>query len=325
MVGSKTLPVATSLVLLALTGCVAGNRPNFVRTGSESEGKTFYLDGAGNFGVGKDSVPRGLADGGYLGKLEHFIWTTYMGPLADQIYLKHNRRAAEALARRIERYKRARPNRSVNIIALSAGTGIAVFALEELQPEFHVDNVVLLSSSLSAAYPLDKALPRVDGGIYVFWSPNDPILRGVVPIVGTVDRAGFGVHPAGTNGMRLRSNPLENTRELYRKVHNIRWYPSAARGLMGKVVSFRHAGATSKEFIRELVAPILIMPEPSPPVRSAPNSVGRPRTPLPPAPTTRTPATRRATPRTGAGSTNHAGPDAGPGLRVISPTRSGSG
>jgi hypothetical protein len=322
----KTWRLFTGFLVVPMVGCVAGNRPDFSVYGSESEGKTFYLDGAGNFGVGKESIPLGLAEGGYLGRVEHFIWTTYMGPLVDQMYLEHNRREARSLARRIERYKSRWPDRPVNIVALSAGTGIAVFALEEIRQGTHVDNVVLLSSSLSAAYPMAPALDRVDGGVYVFWSPDDPILRGVVPIVGTVDRAGFGAQSAGTFGMRLPPGTPERIRERYRKVHNVRWYPGPPRNMVDKVVKFNHAGTTSKAFIRELVAPILLLPDASTTSVRMGDSVrksGSPGDRLSRMDPVRT-APHRASPRIGAESAHHAAHDAAPDRGATSPTRSAS-
>ncbi len=131
---------------LFLSGCIIGNRPTFVSTGSVLDGKVFYLDGAGNFGFGKESVPIGLAEAGYQGHVEHFIWTTYMGPLVDQMNLSHNRRAARVLARRIRTYQRQHPGRPVDLIGLSAGSGVAIFALEALPPENKVDHVVFLPS-----------------------------------------------------------------------------------------------------------------------------------------------------------------------------------
>ena len=261
MRGRMTRPILIAAAmmaatLLAGTGCMNPNRSDWIFRGNERRGKTFYLGGAGNFGLGKDSVPRGLADAGYRGDVEHFVWTSYMGPLVDQMYLQHNRRVARALARRIQDYLRQHPNRKVNLIALSAGTGVAVFALEELEKEFQVETVVLLSSSLSADYDLSRALRRVNGDIYFFWSPKDPILSGLVPIVGTVDRAGFGARPAGTHGAMLAAHASNETKDLYRNVKNVQWHPEASNHML----RFGHSDIISRSTVRELVAPLLVMP-----------------------------------------------------------------
>ena len=252
----KLLIRAGVILLLAgvSTGCVIGNRPRIVSTGSRSVGITFYLDGAGNIGFGKESLPLGLADGGYRGYVEHFIWTTYLGPVLDQMWLRHNRREGELLARKIEDYLRLHPGGHVNLVGLSAGTGIAVFALEALRPGARVDHVVMLSSSLSDRYDLSRALSHVNKGIFFFWSPDDPILKRAVPIIGTVDRAGFGAAPAGRSGARLPEQITDLTRRAYQKVYNVRWSPDEGDGWL----RLKHAGSVQRGIIRDQVAPILM-------------------------------------------------------------------
>jgi len=46
----------------------------------EPYGKTFYLDGSGNWGWGSSGVARGLPEGGYEGDIEVFVWTTSFIP-----------------------------------------------------------------------------------------------------------------------------------------------------------------------------------------------------------------------------------------------------
>jgi len=274
--------LCVGLLAVGTPGCILGNRPTLVQIGSRNDQITFYLDGAGNYGFGKETVPLGLADGGYNGHFQHFIWTTYLGAVVDQISVSHNRREGRQLAARIQTFLDDHPGGEVNLIGLSAGTGVIVFALETLEPRYQVQNVIMLSSSLSADYDLTAALRRVDGGIYFVWSPDDPILRGVVPILGTVDRSGQRSAPAGTWGARMPFGASKATRELYSgKVHNIRWYPEPLIGPL----KLRHAGSIGRSTIRDLVAPILVHrsrfargPEtkPSPPVHAStpPSSAG---------------------------------------------------
>jgi hypothetical protein len=248
---------AISLFLMVLTapGCILGNRPTFVHTSSIADEMTFYLDGAGNLGFGKETVPLGLADCGYLGQVRHFIWTTYWGPIHDQMSIVHNRRKAAELARQIEAHLDQYPSGKVNIIALSAGTGVAVFALEVLDSDYRVDNVVLLSSSLSSGYDLTRALKHVKGGIYFYWSPDDPILNRVVPIVGPVDQENSTPVVAGVAGASVPIRASRETMQCYRRhVHNVKWEPETLLG----PVKYWHAGSITRHMIRELVAPILV-------------------------------------------------------------------
>jgi len=253
----KTL--AGAVLLLHACGCILGNRPQLVRGGMAADQRTYYLDGAGNMGFGKETVPLGLEDGGYKGQFEHFIWSTYLGPIMDQVVYSYNRRQGRLLAQRIAKYLDKNPGASVSIIGLSAGSGIAVFAVESLPSKYQVDNVIMLSSSLSAEYDLSRALKRVRRGIYVFWSPNDPVLRGVVPLVGTVDRKNTS-QVAGLIGMRVPPNSARETRQMYAThVHNVRWYPHGGVG----PIQLRHAGTTDRDFIRQMVAPILVRSAPA--------------------------------------------------------------
>ncbi|MBI4581882.1 MAG: hypothetical protein HY718_19450 [Planctomycetes bacterium] len=257
------------------TGCILGNRPQFVRGGDDTAQMTYYLDGAGNMGFGLETVPLGLMDGGYTGQVDHFIWATYLGPFIDQVSYSHNRSQGRRLARKIQEYLDQHPGASINIIGLSAGSGVAVFAVESLAPKHRVDNLIMLSSSLSADYDLGRALRCVRGGIYFFWSPNDPILRGVVPLVGTVDRENTS-QVAGATGARPPVAASRETRQVYsQRVHNVRWYTNG----IGGPLQLRHAGTTDRAFIRDMVAPILVrrpLPEKSP--SSRPGT----RPPLPP-------------------------------------------
>lgn len=268
---NKTFDILTAVGILSLAGClpgcIIGNRPNFVEPkATRPDQRTYFLDGAGNYGFGKETVPLGLADAGYQGFVEHFIWTTYLGPVLDQIDVTHNRRKGAELARRIEGFLRRYPDGQVSIIGLSAGSGVAIFAVEALRSNYKIDHVVMLDSSLSANYDLSPALTHVRGGIYFLWSPDDPVLREVVPVLGTVDRSSERVLPAGVYGARLPRNATKETVNLYRKVHNIPWHP---RPLVGPV-TLQHGGSISRSVICDIVAPIILrrpMPEPPPPAR----------------------------------------------------------
>lgn len=276
------------ILLTAAPGCILGNRPMLVHTGSRNDQLTLYLDGAGNYGFGKESVPLGLADAGYQGHVQHYIWTTYLGAVMDQVYYSHNRREGQKLARRIEAFLDEHPDGQLNIVALSAGTGIAVFALEELQPGYQIENAVLLSSSLSSDYDLTRAIGHVRGYIYFFWSPKDPVLRGVVPWLGTVDRASRHTPAAGAWGAVPPLNASAKTRQLYRDhVRNRQWYPEVSQGPW----RLYHAGSIDRDVIRDLVAPVLLHTPPRP--ANEPKNAASPPVPrTPPAPAERPPVAR---------------------------------
>ena len=246
---SRGLLVLTSLASLAGSGCILGSRPQLIGGGSDEHGAVYYLDGAGNLGFGKETVPLGLSDAGYRGAFHHFIWTSYLGISTDQTWLTHNKKKGRRLAEKIQDHLTKYPDAEVHIIALSAGTGVATWALEALPSRYQVSNVVMLSSSLSSSYDLTRALKRVRGQMYFYYSPDDPVLSGVVPMVGSVDRTSSTV--AGVTGARIPYRASPETRWLYQqKVKNVSWQPQA--------MQLPHAGTTERGFIRDMVGPIIV-------------------------------------------------------------------
>ncbi|MEE9296584.1 MAG: hypothetical protein V3W34_16695 [Phycisphaerae bacterium] len=242
----RTVFQLTTIISLAvLTGCATGRRP------AESFGKTFYLDGAGNWGFGASSVPNGLKEAGYAGDVEIYIWTTSLVPLIDQLNIGAAKLRALALTGRIKRYRRKYPDSQLNIIALSAGTGVAVWAVEGLDADTTINNLVLLGSSLSHNYDVRKALNNMDGNIYVYHSPHDLILEGVT-VIGTIDGK-HGVKSAGLVG-------LDRPPGMAGRVVNIPWSRKYIRyGWTGS-----HTDCTNKPFIKSVVARHVMSPDPSP-------------------------------------------------------------
>lgn len=264
--------------------------------GDKREGITYYVGGAGPIGnVGWLDVPNGLEAAGYPGYVEVFAWQglTHAG---DQINLSRNREKGAELAATIRRYKRSYPAREVNIVALSAGTGVATFALEALPEGVKVGNVVFLGCSLSSRYNLTRALKRIRGGLYVVYSDSDRILTDVVWYTGTVDRSSASEGVAGLEGFRQPSRPGPDTEMQYLKLHNVAHRSEFTdAGYKGG-----HTDSTSREFIRIYVAPVFmgraheLLGEGGRPERESeifPRPTSRPQL-MPPPPAQGTPATR---------------------------------
>jgi hypothetical protein len=89
-------------VALAATGCQK-------RGSAEKFGKTYYLDGAGNWGFGASQVPNGLKRAGYVGDVELYVWTSSFNPLIDQLNIGNARLRAAILSDKINRYKQRYP------------------------------------------------------------------------------------------------------------------------------------------------------------------------------------------------------------------------
>ena len=174
-------------------------------------GLVVCLSGAGGMTGEVDRVRQGLVDGGMTGAIETFEWSSGW-VLGDQTDLAANKEKARRLARRIEKYRQEYPKRPVHLIGVSAGTGLIVWALEDLGPDYRVDNVFLIASSLSSQYDLGAALKNVNGRLYSCYSTADSVLAVLVPVTGTVDRNGG--DSGGLHGFRPPVNascaPEEN-------------------------------------------------------------------------------------------------------------------
>ncbi|MCG3136629.1 MAG: hypothetical protein HJJLKODD_00464 [Phycisphaerae bacterium] len=237
--------------LFILLGVVSGSgcsqftqRPDPV---AEKQGKTYYLDGAGNWGFGTHDVPEGLHLAGYPGDVEVFRWSYTYVPMLDQINTPGAKAKARQLARKIRQYKEDHPDQEVNIVALSAGSGVAIWALEYLAGTEQVNHVFLLSSSLSSQYDLRMALRSIKGRVYVYYSARDAILKSVEVIgLGTIDQK-RGVQAAGQVGLMGRG--MESGRIINigwrSRWENLGWYG-------------RHADCVNTVFVQHEIAPKLM-------------------------------------------------------------------
>jgi pimeloyl-ACP methyl ester carboxylesterase len=253
-IGPATRLLLPAVGVLSLTGCTWMSYIGTDTSGAEY-GQTWFVGGAGPIGnvVGTVDVPTGLRAAGYQGAIEVFGWQSVVGgTLRDQMDRERNMAQARRLADRIQAYLDDYPGRRVDIIALSAGTGIATWALESLPEDCRVGTVVFLASSLSRRYDLSEALRRVDGRLYCFYSREDNILRVGIPLAGSVDRESETA--AGLYGFALPEQPSRRVLDLYRERLRNRPYKARWRhlGYHGQ-----HTDCTKPRFIAEVVAPLL--------------------------------------------------------------------
>jgi hypothetical protein len=248
--------LAGALALIATTvlaGCAT--IPADVQARCE-RGYVYYLDGAGggspliNWSSG---IRDGLRNAGYPGWGEMFSWQTGLGVAPDQVASNEYKRAkASELAHEIMRFHQDHPNTPITLIGLSAGSVVAVFTLEALPDSAIVDNVVLLSGSLSADYDLTPALARVRQNMYIFTSDRDVILNVLLPITGPADRGADTNHVIGAFGTIMPPNPSPETARQYAKVIEVRWNPSfRSFGDTGN-----HLDTVNEPFVRAFVAPL---------------------------------------------------------------------
>ncbi len=216
-------------------------------------GKVYYLDGAGGGSKLTDwgrGVRAGLKAGGYPGGFENRSWQTGFGIVADQnTSNKYKRKKAREVAAEIVAYMDSHPGAAVNLMGLSAGTAVAVYALEELPLTHRVSNVVLLGSSLSKHYDLSNALAKVRDKFYVLTSKKDKMLRFAVAIAGTADRKFCGPCSAGIKGFHKPRDATASQKRLYAKVKDIAWRKefASADNAGG------HTGGTNARFVEKYI------------------------------------------------------------------------
>ncbi len=257
------LCAATLLAVLLLTlstGCVSNHAAELGPPGRD--GRVYYLDGAGG-GGGLTNWGNGVRDGlkaaGFEGDFINFRWQTGAGVAVDQVTPTGVKRAqARKLAAMIREYQNTNPGEAVNLMGLSAGTAVAVFALEELREGHAIDNAILLGSSLNADYDLTEALKRIRNRVYVFTSNRDTVLRFLMPMTGTADRKTLGGKAAGITGFLLPPKANAQTRRLYAKVVNVAWVPEFEQaGHAGG-----HTDVVNRRFIKQYVAPLVFQEGP---------------------------------------------------------------
>ena len=240
------------LCLLLVSIAMASCQPKDYTTAARYEqGLVVCLGGAGGMASEVDRIRKGLYKGGVEYALEDFHWSR-RDVLNDQMDLQENRRRASQLARRIEAYHRDYPDRPVYLIGASAGTGIIVWALEDLQPGHFVQGAFLIASSLDSRYDLTGAFERITGQMYIFYCLTDPMMSLGTTLVGTMDRRhALG---GGLNGFSPPDNADQYTKELYKSTLTQRgWQPTDIfQGHIGG-----HLGASNPAFVRKHIAPLI--------------------------------------------------------------------
>ncbi len=186
------------VVLLSLIGCGTESKismdSRFVSEERANKGVVVILPGIEGESAANHNIRKGLYDGGVPYALVIYRWGFPMpgiGMLINQTNATANRNAGKELAEAIVRYQKKHPGKPVFLIGHSGGGGIAVFTLESLadipgaQP---IEGAFLLHASISADYPLNKALRMTRRGIVNGFNPEDTAMLSVgTGMFGNVD------------------------------------------------------------------------------------------------------------------------------------------
>ncbi len=216
-------------------------------TGSAGSTIVYYCDGAGWYSGGP-RVKRGLRDAEFDGLFETFTWSTLLGPGTDHLIAARSDLVSARLARRIAKYRKQYPDAKIHLMGLSAGTAVVLGSLEQLPGDVFVQNVVLLSPSVSASRDLVPAMRHVSGCLYATSSRKDGILGPMV-----VNADGGDGPPAGLNGFKRPRRRRDGTTRAYAHVVNLPWQPA----YLAYDWDGGHTSVTSPKFIRSVIAPRL--------------------------------------------------------------------
>ncbi len=252
--------VFASLMAVCAVGCAPVGLPEQLPNRAErmQHGYLYYFDGAGGGTAKKnwsEGVKDGLVEGGYDGAGEMFTWETGDGLIADQdASVAFKRGKAKEAAAKIVSHRKEYPEPPIDILGFSAGTAVAIFALEYLPESVQVDDMVLLGTSISRDYDMTKALKRVKGHVYIYTSTQDRMLGFLMPFSGTADRK-YDDPGAGITGFVLPTGASAATRKLYKeKIITIPWTDKMEKeGDYG-----RHFDNVKMEFIRDQVTPLFL-------------------------------------------------------------------
>ncbi len=145
----------------------------------QSQHTTILVAGAFRDGPWYDGFARGLRAAGHL---THFQSFQSGAPPCLFLFNVHNphvhRKAERELANTILNWRRRFPTGQINLLAHSAGCGVALGATARLPQDISINNILLAGASVSPTYPLAPILPHLRGQLHVLVSPRESFMLG---------------------------------------------------------------------------------------------------------------------------------------------------
>ena len=209
-----------------------------------------HLPGVSGTSIVDYTLRDGLKAGGFDGTFEIYDWTCRDPGIPALRARARNEAQAQVVADLLTKQFRAHPERPIHLVCHSGGSGPAAWALERLPADVKVASFVMLAPALSPTYDLSKALARVTGAAYCFYSERDDLVLGTgTKLFGTID--GERVDAAGRVGFR---RPDGGDAAAYAKLVNTPYDAGWARyGHVGG-----HIGCMGTPFVQAIVAPLML-------------------------------------------------------------------
>jgi pimeloyl-ACP methyl ester carboxylesterase len=262
-------PLALLLLLLLSQATFAQTQPTSAPSTApapvEHDTYLLHLPGMGGLMTIDRTLTRGLLQGGIEADLQIYDWTGTDRGLASLMNVRRHREQSKIVADLILQRRKLQPNGRIILTAHSAGTGVAVWALQKLPDDVRIDDLVLIASALSPEYDLSRALRHVRHRAYAFNSELDVLVLGTgCRNFGTVDRVK--TDAAGRVGFRVPENPA--VAGQYEKFVQYPYDPDWMRFHNNG----EHIGPMTRTFAREVISLVIQGRGPSPLPTSQPTT-----------------------------------------------------
>lgn len=254
------LGCALAVFSALLSGCVS--QRELCTDARYDKGYTILLTGVTGRFPWDDRIARGLVDGGLPTAIEIHDWTR--GPLllpVNMVDVWKKRRETQEIAAKIVDYQKRYPGRPVHLVGLSGGGAMVVKTLEALPPDVRVDSAVLLAPAVSTVYDLRQAQAHTERGIHNFYSPLDLFVGGALVLTcGTID----GSHLTSAAVAKFKPPEALTDAEEAQYAKALTQHPYSPT-MLADGHPGGHFGWTSPPFVRDELAPILMIEHTPPP------------------------------------------------------------
>jgi len=190
-------------------------------------------------------IAAGLIDAGVPYGIEIYDWTD--GPLWAIYNLRSRKlhaRQVQILREKILSYRTQYPGRPVYLVGHSGGGALSLLTTEGLPEGTGVTGIVMIVPAISPGFRLERALARVEQGIWNYRSYGDVVYLGALTtLFGTVD--GKHAPAAGAVGFARPVDP--RLREISFRFGMVRDWNTGG-----------HLTCTNRVFIRKWIAPLLL-------------------------------------------------------------------